>query len=132
MNTRPTLDLRIVGRLHEWKTPDRGPELLVMQINHGKDKNGNFKPSTFIDVKVFPSKRDQLMRVRPDKGDMLEIVAWGGTDEWVNKEGVKQRKLSWAMADLKLVERKAQRDNRRELQRDRQDDVLMEIDDIPF
>jgi hypothetical protein len=128
--TRHTLDLRIVGRLFEFKTPDRGPEILTLQVNHGKDKNGNFKPSTFIDIKVFPSKRDQVLRINPDKGDILEVIAWGSTDEWVNKEGVKQRKISWAMSDAKLVERKAKRDAQLAARHD--PEPLMEIDDIPF
>lgn len=133
MSDRPTLDLRIVGRLHEVKTFERGPDVLVLQVTHGKDKNGNFRPSSFVELKVFPSKSDAVSRVRPDKGDMLECVAWGSTDEWTNKEGNKQRKLSWALSDIKLLERKAQRDNRRELQRDRaREPVIDDIDDIPF
>ena len=40
MSDRPTLDLRIVGRLHEVKTFERGPDVLVLQVTHGKDKIG--------------------------------------------------------------------------------------------
>lgn len=120
------LALKITGRMHDLKVPERGPKVLVMQVNHGKDKNGNFRPSTFLDVKIFPSKDDLFLSVRPVKGDTCEVTCWGTTSEWVNKEGVKQRKLEWALSHLEIVERLSDREARK------LPPQVIDDDDVPF
>lgn len=122
------VDLKVTGRVFDLKTPERGPKVLVVQVNHGKDKEGKYRPSTFIDCKVFPSKEQQLLTIRPVKGDTVEVTCWGSTSEWVNKDGVKQRKLEWALAHLEMLER-----NDRSYDRGSQRATpAVEDDDVPF
>lgn len=123
------VDLKITGRVFDVRTPDRGPKVLVVQVNHGKDKEGKYRPSTFIDVKVFPSKEQQLATARPTKGDLVEVVCWGSTSEWTNKENVKQRKLEWALAHLEMLERGTERNYNRSIQIPA---PVVEDDDVPF
>ena len=122
------IDLKLTARVHDIKVPDRGPKVLVMQVNHGKDKEGKFRPSSFFDIKVFPSKEDLLMSVRPVKGDTLEVIAWGSTSEWTNKEGVKQRKLEWALSHMEMLERGVDRG----VNRAPQQIAPIDDDDVPF
>lgn len=122
-------DLKVTGRVFDVKSPDRGPKVLVVQVNHGKDKEGKYRPSTFIDCKVFPSKEQQLLTVRPVKGDLVEVTCWGSTSEWLNKEGVKQRKLEWSFAHLEMLERASDRNDDRSSQRAA---PAIDDDDVPF
>lgn len=128
---RQGADLKLTARVHEVKAFDRGPKVLVLQVNHGKDKDGKFRPSSFFNVKVFPSKEQQLLTVRPEKGDIVEAICWGSTSEWTNKDGVKQRTQEWALAHLEMVERAGERGQTRP-RTEPIADVLMDIDDIPF
>jgi hypothetical protein len=123
---RQGIDLKVTGRVHDIKVPDRGPKVLVIQVNHGKDKEGKFRPSSFFDIKVFPSKDDLLMSVRPVKGDTIEAIAWGSTSEWVNKDGIKQRKMEWALSHMEMKERATERATRTQAR------VVDDDDNIPF
>lgn len=122
-------DLKVTGRVHDVKTPERGPKVLVVQVNHGKDKEGKYRPSTFIDCKVFPSKEQQLLTVRPVKGDLVEVTCWGSTSEWTNKEGIKQRKLEWGFAHIEMLERASDRNYARSVNIPA---PIVEDDDVPF
>lgn len=121
---RQGIDLKVTGRVHDIKVPERGPKVIVVQVNHGKDKEGKFRPSSFFDIKVFPSKDDLLMSVRPVKGDTIEAIAWGSTSEWVNKDGIKQRKVEWALSHMEMKERATERAPRVQ--------PVVDDDDVPF
>lgn len=127
--TLPGIHANIIGKAHEIRVPERGPRILCVQVTHGKDKKtGNFKPSSFIDVKVFDSRGDMMDRQNPKKGDLLDIKAWAATDEWTSKDGQKMRKLVWTLDSFEVVERYLDRQARR----DPAGDITVDEDDIPF
>ena len=88
---------KICGKVHEVRAPvGKGPVVLVLRVSHGKDKvTGDYRPSSWYNVKVFAAKQAELGASNPQQGDLYTVDVWGATDEWTDKEGKKRSDKAW-------------------------------------
>ena len=97
------VEARIVGKVYEIKDAiGNGPVIVVVRVSHGKDKNtGNFKPSSWYEVKVFGQRKPEAMALARDQ--LVQLDVWGGTEEWTGKDGQKRSNKAWYCKDLAVV-----------------------------
>ena len=97
------IQARIVGKVHEVKVPPKGPVVLVVRVSHGKDKQtGNYKPSSWYNVKVFAGKQADLSAANPVKDDLVSVDVWGATEEWQSQDGSKRSEKAWYLTALQV------------------------------
>ncbi len=97
------IQARIVGKVHEVKIPPKGPQVLVVRVLHGKDKQtGAYKPSSWYNVKVFAGKQAELAAANPQKDDLVSVDVWGATEEWTGQDGSKRSEKAWYMTAVQV------------------------------
>jgi single-stranded DNA-binding protein len=97
------INARITGKIYEVKTPPKGPVVLVLRVSHGKDKQtGNYKPSSWYNVKVFAAKQADLGAASPQKDDLITVDVWGATEEWTGQDGNKRSDKAWYLSGFTL------------------------------
>ena len=65
---------RIVGKVHEYKVYEKGPADLIVRVSHGKDKQtGNYKPSSWYNIKVFLQKRAEVAALHLQRDDLVSV-----------------------------------------------------------
>lgn len=97
------IEARIVGKVQEVKQPiGNGPAVVVVRVSHGKDKaTGEWRPSSWFDVRVFGEKR--IAAVQLAKDDLVQLDVWGGTSEWTGKDGAKKVTKEWYCKELQSL-----------------------------
>lgn len=96
------VSLKICGKVHEVRAPvGKGPVTLVLRVSHGKNKDtGEYKPSSWYNVKVFSAKQAELAASNPQQGDLYTVECWGATDEWTDREGKKRSDKTWFLSSF--------------------------------
>lgn len=97
------IQARITGKVHEVKVPPKGPQVLVVRVSHGKDKQtGAYKPSSWYNVKVFAGKQAELAAANPQKDDLVTVDVWSATEEWQSQDGSKRSEKAWYLTALQV------------------------------
>jgi len=81
------------GRVGEVKTNQSGTMYFSsLQLSNGKDRDGNWKPSTFADIKST--------KPLGNKGDVITVVGKYEVSEWQDKEGNKRKSHSFFVFEV--------------------------------
>lgn len=129
-NPMQGVEATITGKVHEIKSPLKGPVTLVVKVSHGKDKKTDqWKPTSWYNIKVFAAKQAELGTADPQKGDLITCHVWGATEEWAGKDGTNRSEKAWYLSSFTL--------HRAAEQASQEVEVVAKVeplsdDDIPF